>query len=112
MRSSVAQCATPDPSDVARRRVLVVDDNADAAISLGRLLNLLGNEVCVAHDGPTAIAQVERFQPAAVLLDLGMPIMDGFQTAEQIRARADWRDIALVAITGWGQDHDRQRTEE
>jgi CheY-like chemotaxis protein len=96
----------------AKLRVLIVDDNMDAANSLGRLLKLMGNEVCVAHDGATAIVEIERFGPAVVLLDLGMPIMDGFQTAEQIRARPQCQNIALVAITGWGQDQDRQRTEE
>jgi CheY-like chemotaxis protein len=95
----------------AKMRVLVVDDNVDAANSLGRLLKLLGNEVCVAHDGATAIAEIDRFQPAVVLLDLGMPIMDGYQTAEQIRARPEFQNAVLVAITGWGQEQDRQRTE-
>jgi CheY-like chemotaxis protein len=95
----------------AKMRVLVVDDNVDAANSLGRLLKLLGSEVCVAHDGASAIAEIDRFQPAVVLLDLGMPIMDGYQTAEQIRARPEFQNAVLVAITGWGQEQDRQRTE-
>jgi CheY-like chemotaxis protein len=92
-------------------RILVVDDNADAASGLGRLLSLLGNEVRVVHDGAAALSEIDRFRPQAVLLDLGMPIMNGFETAEQIRARPESKDIALVAITGWGQNRDRQRTE-
>lgn len=92
-------------------RILIVDDNVDAASSLGRLLGLLGNEVRVVHDGAAALAEIDRFRPRAVLLDLGMPIMDGFETANQIRARPAGQDIAIVAVTGWGQGRDRERTE-
>jgi CheY-like chemotaxis protein len=91
-------------------RVLIVDDNADAANSLGRLLRLMGNDVCVVHDGPAAIVKVTEFFPAVVLLDLGMPGMDGLETAELIRRQPAGRDVALIAVTGWGQDSDRQRT--
>jgi CheY-like chemotaxis protein len=95
-----------------RLRILIVDDNEDAANTLGRLLTLLGKEVRVVHDGPKAIAEVVRFQPRVVLLDLGMPGMDGIETARHIRARPAGREVVLVALTGWGQDQDRQRTEE
>src|SRR5262245_13179238 len=90
-------------SESRKIRVLVVDDNADAANSLGRLLSLLGKEVRVAHDGESGIAELESFAADVVLLDLGMHGMDGFETAQAIRARPDWNNVALVALTGWGQ---------
>lgn len=93
-------------------RIMIVDDNEDAANTLGRLLTLLGKEVRVVHSGPSAIAEFVRFQPQVILLDLGMPGMDGLETARHIRARPAGREIALVALTGWGQEQDRQRTEE
>ena len=102
----------PSPSTEGKLRVLIVDDNEDAANTLGRLLNLLGYEARVVHSGPAAIAEVVRFTPRVVLLDLGMPGMDGLETARHIQARPAGRDIAIVALTGWGQEHDRQRSEE
>ena len=110
-RDSPGGDVPPNAQD-GKQRILVVDDNADAANSLGRLLSLLGNEIRVVHSGEAALSEIGRFRPQGILLDLGMPTMDGFETAEQIRAHPEFRDIALVAITGWGQDRDRQRTEE
>lgn len=92
-------------------RILVVDDNADAATSLGRLLNLSGFEVRLAHDGVTALTEVEDFQPRIVLMDLGMPGMDGLETADRIRQLTGGQQISMIAVTGWGQDEDRQRTQ-
>lgn len=91
-------------------RILVVDDNADAATSLGRLLHLSGYEVSIAHDGLGALDEVTRFRPQVVLLDLGMPGMDGLETASRIRELPAGKDLALIAVTGWGQDEDRERT--
>jgi CheY-like chemotaxis protein len=88
-----------------------VDDNADAANTLSRLLTLMGHETAVVHDGPSALGQVEQFRPRLVLLDLGMPGMDGLETAELMRRQPWGRDVALIAVTGWGQDRDRQRTQ-
>jgi len=93
-------------------RVLVVDDNHDAADSLGALLSVLGADVRIAHDGNRALELFDAFHPAATFLDLGMPGMDGFEIARRIRARADGRGTMLVALTGWGQERDRRRTEE
>jgi CheY-like chemotaxis protein len=93
-------------------RILVVDDNADAANSLGRLLHFSGYEVSVAHDGPAALNEVSRFLPQVVLLDLGMPGMDGLETAARIRDLPAGKDLSLIAVTGWGQDDDRERTQE
>jgi signal transduction histidine kinase len=92
-------------------RVLVVDDNRDAADSLAAVLKMLGAEVRVTYDGEAALAALGEFHPAAVFLDLGMPGMDGYETASHIRARSDARDTLLVALTGWGQEKDRRQTE-
>ena len=92
-------------------RVLVVDDNHDAADSLGALLRMMGADVRVAHDGQTALEIYGAFHPSAVFLDLGMPDMDGFEIADRIRSRPEARDTALIALTGWGQERDRRRTE-
>jgi CheY-like chemotaxis protein len=92
-------------------RILVVDDNVDAASSLGRLLGLLGYDVHVVNGGAAAVVEIDRFAPHAVLLDLGMPGMDGLETADRIRQCENGQEIHLIAVTGWGQDKDRQRTE-
>jgi CheY-like chemotaxis protein len=97
---------------MTRRRVLLVDDNRDAADSLGALLARLGAEVRVAHDGREALAVFESYRPGVVILDIGMPGMDGYQVARAIRGRPDGEQIPLVAVTGWGQEEDRRRVRE
>jgi PAS domain S-box-containing protein len=100
-------------SDFARgRRVLVVDDNADAADSLGMLLGLLGAEVQVTHDGRAALQSLERTGAEIVFLDIGMPGMDGYEVARHIRADEANRGLLLVAVTGWSQEEDRRRVRE
>jgi PAS domain S-box-containing protein len=94
------------------RRVLVVDDNEDSAASLGTLLRSLGMDVQTSHDGTTALKMIDEYHPDLVLLDIGMPGMDGFEVARRIRARPDNQRLKLVALTGWGQDTDRARTQE
>ena len=94
------------------RRVLVVDDNHDAADSLGMLLQFLGAEVMVVHDGHAALAAIRSFKPAVVLLDLGMPGMNGLEVARRMREDPSTHGITLVALTGWGQREDRRRTSE
>lgn len=96
----------------AVRRVLIVDDNHDAANCLCLLLKALGHEVTVAHDGYRGLALVEEFHPDVVLLDLGMPGLDGFETARKIRALPAGKNLILAALTGWGQDDVRSRTQE
>ena len=91
------------------RRILVVDDNRDAAESLGMLLTSMNAEVKVVFDGQSALASAE-WRPDAVLLDLGMPIMDGFEVARRMRTDPILRRVKLVALTGWGQDEDKRRT--
>jgi CheY-like chemotaxis protein len=94
------------------RRVLVVDDNHDAADSLGMLLQLLGAEVMVVHDGQAALEAMKIFSPAVVLLDLGMPAMNGLEVARCMRADPSAHEMTLVALTGWGQREDHRRTSE
>ena len=93
------------------RRVLIVDDNADAANILGELLSALGATVAVAHSGRAALDAFASFQPDAVVLDVGMPEMDGYEVARRIRSMAAHRNVLLIALTGWGQgsDHSRSR---
>jgi PAS domain S-box-containing protein len=93
-------------------RVMVVDDNRDAAISLSMLLRLQGHEVQVAHDGPTALQAAATFRPALIFLDIGMPGMDGFEVANRIRKTPGLEKTILTALTGWGQQEDRRRTAE
>jgi CheY-like chemotaxis protein len=94
------------------RRVLVVDDGTDAADSLAMLLQLEGQDVYVAYDGPSALAQAEAYPPAIAFLDLGMPRMDGCELARRLREHPALHGAVLVAVTGWGQPEDRQRTKE
>ncbi|HEX7027237.1 MAG TPA: ATP-binding protein [Gammaproteobacteria bacterium] len=108
---SVKPAMRQEPLNI-QRRVLVVDDNQDAAISLGMLLNFLGAEVRIANDGPTALQSIESYRPDAVMLDIGMPGMDGLEVARRIRKHKDLDDVMLIALTGWGQAEDRKRTHE
>jgi PAS domain S-box-containing protein len=93
------------------RRVLVVDDNADAARALELVLKSLGHETRVEHDGERALKVAAEFRPEIVLLDLGMPGMDGYELARRLR-RAQGPGLHVIAVTGWGQEDDRQRTRE
>jgi CheY-like chemotaxis protein len=92
------------------RSVLVVDDNCDAADSLSMLLRLAGAKVTVAYDGASALAAVPIHQPDVVLLDVGMPGMDGYTVASRIRQDAQNNDMLLIALTGFGQEEDRKRS--
>jgi signal transduction histidine kinase/ActR/RegA family two-component response regulator len=96
-----------EPRAASARRILVADDNRDAAESLAALLQLEGHEVTLAYDGADALAAYERVHPQVCLLDIGMPLRTGNEVAAEIRARDDGRTPTLVAITGWGQDADR-----
>lgn len=92
-------------------RVLVVDDNAAAAYMLSRIVEALGNETKIAPDGEQAIALAEAFQPQVIFMDIGMPRMNGYEAAERIRQTTWGKDLVLVALTGWGQEEDRRRTQ-
>ena len=93
-------------------RVLVADDNRDAAETLGALLRALGNEVSLAYDGVEAVAAARATRPHVILLDIGMPRLDGYAAARELRQDAATRGIRLVALTGWGQEEDRRRARE
>ena len=93
-------------------RVLVVDDNADAATSMAMLLRAAGHVTEAAHDGPAAVATAERFRPDVVLLDIGLPGMDGYEVARKLRANRDSPPRLLVAVTGYGGDEVRRRALE
>jgi signal transduction histidine kinase len=95
-----------------KRRILVVDDNVDAAESLALLLRLAGHDVRVAHDGAAALAAVEPDPPDLVFLDIGMPVMNGYDVARRLRERIGMENLVLVAVTGWGQEEDRRRSQE
>ena len=103
-----APIAEPPLARLAQTRILVVDDNGDAAESLGMVLRLLGADVRVAHDGHQAIEAFGAYGPAVVLLDIGMPGMDGYEVARTLRRRFPDHRAALVALTGWGQAKDRR----
>jgi PAS domain S-box-containing protein len=98
-------------SVLPRRQVLVVDDNRDAAQSLGMLLSVLGADVKVAFSGPEALKAIAAHRPDVVLLDIGMPGMDGHEVARQIRLQAELAQVTLIALTGWGQEEDRRKSE-
>ena len=95
---------------LAPRRVLVVDDNRDAAETLGMLLKILGAEVRVVFNGPAALEAMRTFEPAVVLLDIGMPGMDGHEVARRIRQMPEYQHVTLIALTGWGQEGDRHNS--
>ncbi|HVT35993.1 MAG TPA: ATP-binding protein, partial [Nevskiaceae bacterium] len=109
-----AAAARPEAGGLGRplKRILVVDHNRDAAETLAMVLRLNGGEVETAHDGREAVEAAERFRPHVVLLDLGMPGINGLEVARTIRAQPWGSDMTLVAQTGWGQEEDRRRTTE
>lgn len=122
VRLPVLDAAEPDAPDpattngrepaVTRRRILVVDDHSDAAESLSELLELTGHDVHTVHDGLAALDAAESLRPDAVLLDIGLPGMSGYDIARQIRRQPWGRRLLLVALTGWGQAKDRRRSRE
>jgi PAS domain S-box-containing protein len=94
------------------RRILVVDDNHDGASSLARMLRLLGNDVRTANDGLQGVEAAAEFRPEVVLMDVGMPLLNGLDATRRIRAH-DWgRDMTIIALTGWGQEGDKQRSRD
>jgi len=100
------------PVRTAPRRFLVVDDNADSTASLAMLLSMEGHQTCTARDGEEALTAAERFHPDVVLLDLGMPKLNGFDTARRLREQPGGKDMMLIALTGWGQEEHRRRTKD
>lgn len=91
-------------------RILIVDDNEDGAISLALWLKLKGHETCVAHDGLAALREAERFRPAVVLLDIGLPELDGYDVCRRLRREPWGREMQVFALTGWGQTEAKAAT--
>ena len=98
--------------DATPRRILVADDNRDAADSLARLLRFSGHEVSVAYDGLDALEQAARTKPEIAFLDIAMPGLNGYELARRLRAQANGTRITLVALTGFGQDDDKRLADE
>ena len=94
----------------SKHRLLVVDDNKDAAESMSMLLEMWGHEVAFAYDGPTALETAQQWQPEAVFLDIGLPGMDGYEVAARLRELPQVKNAVLIAITGYGQEDDRLRS--
>lgn len=103
---------TEDDMTAGSGRVLIVDDNQDAVESLAFLLEAEGYEVRTAGDGPSALAIVETYTPTAVILDIGLPGMNGHEVARQLRARPTTRDVLMICLSGYGQENDRKQSEE
>jgi CheY-like chemotaxis protein len=95
-----------------RRRILVVDDSRDGADTLAQMLRLMGNDVRTANDGLEAVEAAGEFQPEVVLMDVGMPLLNGLDATRRIREREWGRRMTIIALTGWGQDDDKQRSRE
>ncbi len=120
IRLPVAQEPDPDAAafsaepvaEESHHRILVVDDNEDGAESLATLLELYGHNVRIAHNGSAALSVAEEFRPNVILLDIGLPGMDGYEVARRLRANDAFRAARLIAMTGWGQDADRERSRE
>lgn len=110
--SGASAPGTDRDSAATPRRILIVDDNRDSANTLSMLLKLSKHQVSTAYDGLGAVEEFQRSLPEVVLMDIGLPGMNGLDAAKAIRALPEGRDVTLVAMTGWGQDEDRQRTKE
>ena len=93
-------------------RILVVDDNRDSATSLAMLLKLTGHETHTAYDGLEAVEKAATFKPDVVLLDIGLPKLNGYEACRRIREQPCGKNMVLVALTGWGQEEDRQRSRD
>ena len=99
-----------EPMTTTGRRILVVDDNRDAAASLAMLLKITGNETHTANDGLEAVEAVATFRPEMVLLDIGLPKLNGYEACRRIREQPSGKNIVIVALTGWGQEEDREKS--
>lgn len=111
--SPLASAAASPAADVLHpRRVLVIDDNQDSTTSMAMLLKLVGHEVSVAQDGGTGLREAERFLPQVVLLDIGLPDINGYEVARRLRQHPSLQSATLIAMTGYGQPEDRQRSSE
>ena len=108
--SQPGPASEPEPS--TQRQILIVDDNRDSADSLAMLLEITGNKTYMAHDGEEAVEAIEKHRPEVVLLDIGLPKLDGHEVCRRVRQQPWGRDIVMIALTGWGQEDDRRKSEE
>ncbi|WP_435018897.1 hybrid sensor histidine kinase/response regulator [Tundrisphaera sp. TA3] len=106
--------AATEPASPRRAgyRILVVDDSRDGAVSLARLLKMAGHEVRTAFDGQQAVEAAREYRPDVVLMDIGMPVLNGYEATRQIREQPWGESITIIALTGWGQEGDRKRSKE
>jgi CheY-like chemotaxis protein len=110
LANGVSLTAGPTAAESSGRRVLAVDDNVDVVESLALLLGMQGHDVRTAHDGLNALEQAEAFRPEVIILDIGLPGMDGYEVARRLRERVASQGVLLVALTGYGRDEDRRRS--
>ena len=112
--SNAAVLSKPEPEvqPAPERRILIVDDNRDSADSLAMLLEITGNKTYMAHDGVEAVEAVEKYRPEVVLLDIGLPRLDGHEVCRRVRQQPWGKNIIFIALTGWGQEDDRRKSEE
>jgi len=112
---SASVVAQPEPGGfetATERRILIVDDNRDAAESLALLLQMTGNRTYTAHDGIEAVKAIEQHRPEVALLDIGLPHLNGYEVCRRVREQSWGRDIVIIALTGWGQEDDRRKSRE
>ncbi|MBY0494185.1 MAG: response regulator [Cyanobacteria bacterium] len=93
-------------------KILIVDDNHDSALSMAMMLSIMGHDTRTAHDGESAVDTAESFLPEVILLDIGLPKLNGYEVAQRIREKPWGTAMFLIAVTGWGQEEDRQRSSE
>ena len=102
----------PTVAATRRLRVLIVEDNLDAAEMLDLAVSQMGHTTRMAHDGATAVKIAGQFAPDVVLLDIGLPVMNGYAVAQALRAQPEFNRVHIAAVTGWGQDEDRRKARE
>jgi CheY-like chemotaxis protein len=107
-----APAREPENAKPPGQRMLIVDDNRDAADSLGMLMKVMGNDTRVAYDGREALATASQFHPEVVLLDIGLPTVSGYEVARELRRRPGGATLLLIATTGWGQPSDKEQSRE
>jgi CheY-like chemotaxis protein len=110
--TTAEQTQPADEPESPHRRILIVDDNQDSADSLAMLLEITGNETYMAHDGIEAVEAIETHRPEVVLLDIGLPRLDGHEVCRRVREQPWGKEIVMIALTGWGQADDRRKSEE
>jgi CheY-like chemotaxis protein len=112
LRRTASDDLSADALSPTKRRVLIVDDNADALASLGMVVRALGSETFDAHDGLEAVESAGNLRPDVILMDIGMPRLNGYDAARRIRREPWGHNMLMVATTGWGKEEDRRRSKE